>query len=641
MITIESVLAKKNIKRALNKLKLQDDDFVIEKPKDSTVQYYSNAQNWINNQHRIISSILDGTYEPEFVTEYEIVSNKGKKRAVTSLGYFDKIITRLIAQKLNDFYNPRFFQQSYAYQYNKGIQLAAEKAREHIESGKELTVEIDIKSFFDEISIELLLEKLGKETKDEKVLNLIKKYLYCTVIKDGKIIKKKKGIVQGSPISPVLSNIYLHDFDCFLEDRQYKWLRFADNINVYVDNIEQGEIIFRQIKEKLSKDFKLELNEQKSGIFNVFSKTLLGFEFHKKGNAVIVEKHKYQKQNIYAQWHPSVIKKVNEEYHILKGGILNKKDFSLLFENPDEKHHIPVEATEQINIYNDIILPGNVIRTLFNQKIRLCIYDKYGNLTGTFIPESYYRDSKTVLAQCNEYSNLEKRIKSAKILEIAAIHNIRANLRYYKKQNKDLTAYINELSLEIQKIKACKTIEHVLLIEGRCRKSYYEAFNTILQKPDFYFEKRTKQPPEDCINALISFGNTLLYNRIQQIIWKTSLDSRIGILHAANKRHYSLNLDFADLFKPVITDRIIFTLINKGQLQKDMFVKHAKEGIPNSVYLSDEGKKMFIQAFDEKLKSRLTVKQKSLTYLQLIEAEVHAYLDHLLQNNEYKPYKYY
>lgn len=110
------------------------------------------------------------------------------------------------------------------------------------------------------------------------------------------------------------------------------------------------------------------------------------------------------------------------------------------------------------------------MQTLFAEKIRLCIFDKYGNLIGTFTPESYYRDSKTVLAQCTEYTDISKRLKTAKNLEVAAIHNIRANLRYYKKQDKDLEIYISELSLEIQKIKACKIIEQILLIEGRCRK---------------------------------------------------------------------------------------------------------------------------------------------------------------------------
>ena len=625
MITIESVLSKKNIKLALNKLNLQEDDF------------NSGSQNWVENQDRIIASVLDGTYEPGLVTEYEIVSNKGKKRTVTSLGFYDKIITRLLAQKLNDYFNPRFLAQSYAYQYNKGIQIAAEKAREYIEDGNEISVEIDIKNFFDEISLELLIEKLNQEIRDEKVLSLIKKYLYCSVMRDGKITQRKRGIVQGAAISPVLSNIYLHQFDLFLEDNQYKWLRFADNTSVYVNNIEDAEIIFEQLKETLETHFHLKINEQKSGIFDVFQKTLLGYEFRKKGDSVIMEKHVYQKQNVYAEWHPSVIKKVNEEYHILKNGILNKKDYSLLFENEDEKHHIPVEATEQINVYNEIILPSNVLRTLFHQKIRLCFYDRYGNLIGTFTPESYNRDSKTILAQCMEYSNLTKRLKTAKDFELAAIHNIRANMRYYKKQNKDMDMYINEMSLEMQKIKACQTVDQIMLIEGRCRKSYYETFNAILQNPEFFFEKRTKQPPKDGINALISFGNTLLYNRIQQIIWKTSLDSRIGILHAANRRHSTLNLDFADLFKPVIVDRIIFSLINKGQLLSNMFVNHTED----AVYLSDEGKKLFIKAFDEQLKSRLTVKQKSSTYQQLMETEIYLYLEHLLDNKDYRPYKYY
>ena len=158
-----------------------------------------------------------------------------------------------------------------------------------------------------------------------------------------------------------------------------------------------------------------------------------------------------------------------------------------------------------------------------------------------------------------------------------------------------------------------------------------------MKKEEYEFQRRTKRPPMDKINAMISFGNTLLYNRIQQFIWKTSLDSRIGVVHAANRRHYSLNLDFADIFKPIIVDRIIFTMVNKSMLDEDCFVKN-KDG---SVYLSESGKRLFIEQFQDKMYSKLKVGEKNLTYNQLIENEIWSYQSYIREGTKYQPYKYY
>ena len=179
-------------------------------------------------------------------------------------------------------------------------------------------------------------------------------------------------------------------------------------------------------------------------MFDVYERWMLGYEFRKRGKKIIVEKHIYQPKSYYHEWHPCVVQKVNKEYHITKAGIMNKKDYALLFETENEKHHIPVEATEQIDVYNDIVLTGSVIRTLSNENIRLGIYDKYGDLLGYFTPERYGADSKTVLAQCKEYNDEKQRLKISRKMEIAAIHNVRANLRYYNKQtDKDLDEYID------------------------------------------------------------------------------------------------------------------------------------------------------------------------------------------------------
>ena len=246
--------------------------------------------------------------------------------------------------------------------------------------------------------------------------------------------------------------------------------------------------------------------------------------------------------------------------------------------------------------------------------------------------------SEAVLKQCLLYNDEKKRLHTARLLEMAGIHNMRANLRYYLKRGcRELEEYIRGLSQMIQKSNESGSVDELMLIEARARQRYYLAFNLIFRGSDFCFSRRTRRPPGDPVNALLSFGNTLLYNQFLQIIWKTSLDPRIGIVHAANRRQHSLNLDFADLFKPVIVDRIIFSLINKGQLKSSHFAGTGNEG----VYLNSEGKRIFVEAYEEKMETKVVIKGRMRTYRQLMVQEIYKFQQFVLKEEEYKPYKYY
>ena len=230
------------------------------------------------------------------------------------------------------------------------------------------------------------------------------------------------------------------------------------------------------------------------------------------------------------------------------------------------------------------------------------------------------------------------RIDTARRMEIAGLHNIRANLRYYeKKQKGNYKDRINAISEYIGEINRASSVNDMMLIEAKARQLYYASFNDILANPDFQYEKRTKRPPKDAINACISFGNTLLYNTFLTIMWKKGLDPRFGVVHATNRRSQSLNLDFADIFKPIIVDRIIFAMINKKMLTLLTDFETSNMG----VYLSKEGKNIFLQMYEEKLKSKITFKGKEISYYQLLESDVQNYKNFLLKNESYKPYKYY
>lgn len=633
MFDVNELLSKRNQRAALEHLESKKDGCGIDGMYVSEFREY-----WELNHVRIEEEIRNGTYIPGVVMMYEILNAHGKKRMVSSLNVVDRFITRLISQKLKRYIEPIFLTESFAYQESKGILQAVTKAKEYAENGADIVVEVDLKNFFDTISLEKICELLVEYIKDEKVCSLIKSYLFCRVKVDERIEDKKIGLVQGNSISPILSNLYLHSLDMFLKSQNWKWIRFADNIYIFSNEEAEANDIYNSLCMKIKQEYSLNINEKKSGIHGIFEKSMLGYVFYKNKKGIEVKKRQYEKKEVFYNWNRCSVQKVNREYHIVQDGILNKKDYALLFENEEQKHHIPVEIVDNINMYGNVTVSSNVLSTLGKQKISVSFFDKYGNLMGRYLPEKYGNYSAALLKQCKLYESTNERLMLAKKMEIAGIHNMRSNLRYYHKKNGGLEQWIDSLESEMDAINEGESIDAIMLIEARTRQLYYKAFNKIINGDEFLFQKRTKRPPEDEINAMISFGNTLLYNQFLHIIWKTSLDSRIGIVHATNRRSHSLNLDFADIFKPIITDRVIFSLINFKQIKADTHFQRNSDG---GVYLNNCGKKIFLEKFQEKLCSKVVIKNETLTYQQVMVNEIRKFQKYVLNGEKYKPYKYY
>jgi CRISPR-associated protein Cas1 len=174
-----------------------------------------------------------------------------------------------------------------------------------------------------------------------------------------------------------------------------------------------------------------------------------------------------------------------------------------------------------------------------------------------------------------------------------------------------------------------------MALEGNIRNYYYKAFDEILDDPDFVFKERSRRPPKNHLNCLISFGNSILYTYILSEIYRTHLDPRIGFLHATNFRRFSLNLDVAEIFKPIIIDRLIFTLIGKRMLTKADFEKDME-----GVLLKEKGKKKFVEEMDKRLKA--TIKRRStgrnVSYRRLLRLELYKLEKHLIGESVYEPF---
>jgi group II intron reverse transcriptase/maturase len=634
---IEQILGKKNIKRALEHLQTKHDSCGVDGMRLSELSDYVQ-----NNMPAIRTSVEDGTFSPDLVQEIDLINRNGKIRTISKLTSIDRLLLRAIHQVLYDKISPLFSPFSYAYQENKSIASAARQAADYLEAGYGYVVDIDLESFFDNIPHLKMGEFLQKYGLDKKTKNLIQKYLACSVVRDFEILPKDKGLVQGSPLSPLLSNIYLHEADLFFTECGYKFCRFGDDIKVFAQTFEDGLDIFGSVKQFIEKELLLRLHPQKSGVFPALDRIYLGYKFHKfpNGKIEIKKDNRKTKTNMYS-WRSSAIQKTSGEYHLIADGILTQKDYNLLFENPDKKMYIPQECTECLNLYSNITFSTGFFMFAAHNSLLLNFFDKNGEYQGAFIPYKLSAASSLSIQQALVYADEEKRLWLAKQFALAAAHNIRENLKYYARHSKSerLRRSIDEITAMMQDEKSARSAPDLMLTEGRVRETYYACFNDILPYDDFPFTKRTRRPPKDPLNSLISFGNTVMYNRIAKEIYKSRLDIRIGFLHSGRRRYESLNLDVAEIFRPVIVEKVIFGLINKHMLGEKLHFDYQDNG---AVFLNSEGKKIFLGEFEDKMAQRMKTKDGGTSsYAELIQKEIGKLTRYFDKGEPYKAYKYF
>jgi CRISPR-associated protein Cas1 len=323
-------------------------------------------------------------------------------------------------------------------------------------------------------------------------------------------------------------------------------------------------------------------------------------------------------------------------YYLFRSGRLRRHQNTLYLEGGSEegRRPIPIEDVRDLYLFGEIDLNTKLLNFLGQHGVVLHCFNYYGFYTGSFYPREGNVSGHLLVRQVEHYLDPQKRLYLARQFVEGALFHLRRNLGYYQRRGRPLEPVLRAVEEALSQLAGCPDIASLMGLEGRARDAYYPAFNLIMELEE-PFQQRVRRPPDNLINALLSFGNTLLYTAALAEIYVTQLNPTISYLHEPSQRRFSLALDLAEVFRPLIVDRVIFRVVNRRMIgEGDLEPLGASQG----VYLSQRGRKAFIAALEETLATTVhhRLLKRNVSYRQLLRLEAYKLVRHLLGMEPYK-----
>lgn len=325
---------------------------------------------------------------------------------------------------------------------------------------------------------------------------------------------------------------------------------------------------------------------------------------------------------------------LKQPFYITQNGTISRKDNTLFFENEAVKKTIPINTIDSLYCLGEVSLNSKLL-TLFSQEgIPIHFFNYYGYYTGTFYPKESLVSGTLLVQQVGHYVDTVKKLYLARSFVEATIQNLVRVLEHYRKHGKNVKEIMDALVSSIPKLMNCNTIPEIMNIEGAAWEKYFSSYKETISG-EFEFEKRTRRPPQNEVNCLISFLNSLLYTVTVSELYHTQLNPTISYLHVPFERRFSLALDVSEMFKPLLVQRTMLSLLNKGEIQE----KHFRQDV-NGCMLNDEGRKIVLKEWDSRLKiaAEHPDLKRPVSYRRLIRLECYKLIKHFLGDKEYKAF---
>lgn len=323
--------------------------------------------------------------------------------------------------------------------------------------------------------------------------------------------------------------------------------------------------------------------------------------------------------------------------YIFSVGELKRQDNTLCFRKREGggPNHLPIENIRELYLMNEVSINTKLLDFLAKAGIVVHFFNYYGHYSGTFYPKDYLLSGNLKIKQALAYSD-ERRLHIARsIVKGIAVNMQEVIYHYYRHGKTEVKPFLDYCSNIDDKLLYADNIKRILEVEGSLWGKFYASIKYFLRE-DFIMSKRVKRPPDNPINALISFGNSMLYTKTITMIYHTHLDQTISYLHEPSEARFSLSLDLAEVFKPIIVFKTIFDLVNNRKLT---VARHFRKEL-NYCLLNDSGKQIFIKEFDERLHKVFQHQglKRKVSYETAIKLDGYKLIKYLMEDKAFKPF---
>ena len=598
------------------------------------LELYKLPEFWKINGDFYRQICLNGQYMPEPVSFFEIPKKSGAGRRIARYAHVDLLIARMLHQVIEPVIRPSLEESCCAFVPGRSIADAVRRAADWTEAGAKHCAKLDIADFFDNVVLNKLFDELRLVLPEPGLLRVLSALLLARG--EGEAQAPVKGVLQGGPLSPLMSNVYLRRFDRRWAARKY--LRYADDMYCFAETEAEAESWLETAQNCLKREYMLDIAAEKCGVAPVERLEMLGYRLRRYYGKWKAEPLKGGEKAFSSDWTNRALAPLDRSAWLNREGELAVEEANFYFMDENrEKHYYPLETLDTIHVLNRVRMSSGFFQYADSRRIRVCFYDRYGNYVGDFVPARAESNARLVVRQALVCADEAKRLKYAIPLLQACVHNMRFVLRHYQKSAPEVGKLMESLAKCQDEMGKAASVNALMLMEARAWQIYYAAFPHIMPGAGFNFENRNRRPPRDAVNALLSFGNVVLYNRIATEIHRERLEISLSFLHAAESGRNSLSLDIAEVYKPLIVDRAIFALVNRKELRADEHFMDAPEG---GIYLNQAGKRIFLKELNERLFTYMTVDGKPRTWQGCIREDVAALKKAIQTDGEYHPHRH-
>lgn len=598
------------------------------------------------------AQLQNSSYVPKPLYQALIPREGRTPRCLAIPAVRDRVLQTAMSLILTPILDPMFEESSFAYRSGRSVRMAIEQVIRLRDEGWRWVVDADIHSYFDEIDHVRLLDKLSSACHDDGVVRLVEKWIKLPIRrKDGHLLHSIKGVPQGSPLSPLLANLYLDEFDEFIESKGWRLVRFADDFLIFCRRREDAEFAMElsdQALQGLSLRFapeKTRLADFASGFsflgvrfenneafsenadsapwlrplpkvaFSTgsFSHSSLGVALQSAGVTQISHASEQAEalldelgeddrveDAVFAEL--SAPPHLRTLYLLSPGLMLQRAGNRLVVADGGETlRELPIHGLDQVVASGHCLLSGSAISLCTEHGVGVHVMRANSQMAAHLLPSTPsavgLRRKQILMSVNSDFA-----LKVAVALVAAKVNNSRKIitrfLRHHSVENSE--EKLKQMDAMIKKVAHSSTLDEVRGCEGFAARAYFELIRGMLPEP-WTFSARIAHPPVDQVNALLSYGYAVLYANSSTVVARRGLDLAFGFLHAPREGHAALASDLMEPFRAPVVDAVILTLIFRHRIMPDDFEVLPGDSVPTRI--SSQGRRVLVHALEEKLNS--------------------------------------